>query len=235
MTTQIKSLPQRQSNGAPSHRASPRVAERSQVPPVPRTSVTAAKLRSLPWPEAILDRSLQLSADDTYRVGQLIVEQIHGGERNTQRTRKEWSLRRIQQHVLRRASFATLARCVQTYETCRSLGMEPPLGDLRAGHLLNMTHLNRSRQKQLIERVGKQGMSVQALRQKTGRVAGQGRKRTPGFLRAISALGKQDLLADIEQLAQMDRVEARRLAAQLVVLQEQLKQVQKQLKRRTVD
>ena len=107
-------------------------------------------LRDLPWPSAVLDSRAQLTADDTYAVGRLIVEAIHGGERDTQKSRKEWSLRRLQQEVLTHASFATLARCVQTYETCRALGVAPPLGGVRAGHLLNMNHLSLTKQRALL-------------------------------------------------------------------------------------
>ena len=191
----------------------------------------AQALRELPWPQAVLDAQTQLTADDTYSVGQLIVEVVHGGDRDTQKSRKEWSLRRLQQEVLTNASFATLARCVQTYETCRLLGVAPPLGGVRAGHLLNMSHLSVAKQRALLAQVDKQSLSVQQLRYKTGRVQGQGRRRKPGVMKALTALEKQDLLADIDQLASMERGEGKRLNQAVAQLQQQLREVRRHLRK----
>ncbi len=199
--------------------------------PSPDLARGAQALRELPWPPAVLDAHAQLTADDTYSVGRLIVEVVHGGERDTQKSRKEWSLRRLQQEVLTNASFATLARCVQTYETCRLLGVAPPLGGVRAGHLLNMSHLSVAKQRALLAQVDRQSLSVQQLRCKTGRLPGQGRRRKPGVMKALTALEKQDLLADIEQLASIDRGEGKRLNQAVAQLQQQLREVRRHLRK----
>lgn len=197
------------------------------------TKLTAIKIKALPWPEALQQRGSRLTMDETYRVGKLIVDVVYGGTRNANKSRKTWSLRRLQEQVLQNASFATLARCVQTYEACRELGLKPPLKGVRAGHLLNMTHLNRNQQKRLMDRVGKNGLSVQQLREATGRVQGQGRRRKPGFVRALNALNNHDLLEDLDMLDSVERTEMRRLVKQVNRVQDALKRVQRELKRRT--
>jgi hypothetical protein len=197
------------------------------------SKLTALKLRSLPWPEALNARGARLTMDETYRVGKLIVDVVYGGNRSSDKSRKTWSLRRLQEQVLENASFATLARCVQTYEACRQLGLKPPLQGVRAGHLLNMTHLNRSEQRRMMDRVGRNGLSVQQLREATGRLQGQGRRRKPGVVRALRALNQQELLEDLDLLDGMQRVEMRRLGKQLTRVQEALTLVQRELKRRS--
>lgn len=187
--------------------------------------------RSLPWPTAVEDPALQLSADDTFEVGRLIVEVIHGGSRNTHKSRKAWSLRRIQKHILRGASFATLARCVQTYETCRRLDLRPPLGDVRAGHLLNLANVGPAKQRMLLRKVGKQGLSVEQLRQSTGRTGQGTRRRQPSIIKALEWLGQHRLLDDLEGLSDLSRAEKKRVGRQIVQLREELKAVEIQLRR----
>src|SRR5690606_37556294 len=145
--------------------------------------LSRAELLALPWPSALLDVAAHLSADETFEVGRLIVEVVHGGERNTQKSRKPWSLRRLQKEVLQAASFATLARCVQTYETCRALSLAPPLGDVRAGHLLQLAHAPRAKQRHWLRQVDREGLSVEQLRETTLRTGRVTRPRKPGVVK----------------------------------------------------
>lgn len=194
-------------------------------------TLAPSELLRLPWPRALLDTSAQLSADETFEVGRLIVEVVHGGRRNNRKTRKPWSLRRLQREVLSAASFATLARCVQTYETCRNLGLEPPLGDLKAGHLLQMVHAPADLQRQWVEQVGKEGLSVEQLRESAARTGRVTRARKPAVVRAIAALHKQSLLEGLDDLGGLSRSEARKLSKQVHLAKEQLKQVERALRR----
>ncbi len=193
--------------------------------------LTRVELSRLPWPPSLLDAHAQLSADETFEVGRLIVEVVHGGERNTRKTRKPWSLRRLQKEVLQVASFATLARCVQTYETCRSMGLEPPLGDLRAGHLLQMVHAPLDQQRSWVEQVGRDGLSVEQLRENAGRTGRVTRARKPAIVKAIAALHKQPILEGLADLGELPRSEARKLSKQVHQAKEQLKQVERALRR----
>ncbi len=190
--------------------------------------LTSAKLKALPWPKAIRKAGLQLTIDDSYAVGELIVETIHGGARDTHKSRKQWSLRRIQQEVLPEASFATLARCVQTYEACRNLGLEPPLGDVRVGHLLSLNHLNVRRQRQLIQKVEGQRLSVEALRNATGRDS-TSRRRKPEIVKAVGYLAKHDLMEGIDLCATYSASERRKLLRTIGSLRRQLEKVEKHL------
>src|SRR5690606_7681214 len=126
--------------------------------------------------------------------------------------------------------FATLARCVQTYEACRALDLAPPLGDVRVGHLLSLTHLNLRRQRQMIQRVEGQGLSIEALRVAAGRT-GPGRRRKPGIVKAVVSLSKYDLMDGIEQCESLSASERRKLAQSIGELRKQLAQVEKRLVR----
>ena len=197
--------------------------------------LTSDELLALPWPSPLLDASQQLTADDTFEVGRLIVEVVHGGNRNTRKSRKPWSLRRLQKEVLQAASFATLARCVQTYETCRSLGLEPPLGDVRAGHLLQLTNAPRSKQRHWLRQVDREGLSVEQLRETTLRTGRVTRPRKPGVVKALAALRRQSMLDGLDELSSLSRAEVRKLSKHVHQAKEQLKQVQKALRRLGVE
>lgn len=190
--------------------------------------LTAARLRHLPWPRAVRESSQQLTIDDSYEVGRLIVETIHGGSRNTRKSRKQWSLRRLQQEVLTEASFATLARCVQTYEICKRLGLEPPLGDVRVGHLLSLSHLDVRRQRQLLRQIAGQRLSVEALRSATGR-KGPPRRRTPRIVKAVGYLAKCDLMDGIDACREWTARDRRRLAQSIGSVLRQLERVARRL------
>jgi hypothetical protein len=197
--------------------------------------LTRAELSRLPWPTALLDATAQLTADETFEVGRLIVEVVHGGQRNTRKSRKPWSLRRLQREVLSAASFATLARCVQTYETCRSLGLEPPLGDVRAGHLLQLTHAPRSKQRHWLRQVDREGLSVEQLRETTLRTGRVTRPRKPGVVKALAALQRQSMLEGLDELSLLPRAEVRKLSKHVHQAKAQLKQVEKALRRLGVE
>lgn len=207
------------SNGA-SAQGPARVAEGERL--------TVAQLKALPWPRAIRKSGLQLTIDDSYVVGRLIVESIHGGARDTHKSRKQWSLRRIQSQILPEASFATLARCVQTYEACRKLKLEPPLGDVRVGHLLSLSHLDVRKQRQLIQRVEGQRLSVEALRSVTGR-SESSRKRKPEIVKVVSILEKHDLMQGLDLCERFSSQQRRKLARAIGSLRRQLERVEKRL------
>lgn len=212
------------------------MAPRDQPPEAAEWNpLSRAELLALPWPSALLDVAAQLTADETFEVGRLIVEVVHGGERNTRKSRKPWSLRRLQKEVLRAASFATLARCVQTYETCRALGLEPPLGDVRAGHLLQLAHAPRAQQRHWLRQVDRQGLSVEQLRETTLRTGRVTRSRKPGVVKALAALGRQSMLDGLDELSSLPRAEVRKLSKHVHEAKAQLRQVEKALRRLGVD
>lgn len=200
-------------------------------PAAPWRPLSRGELLELPWPAALLNTAAQLSVDETFEVGRLIVEVVHGGQRNTRKSRKPWSLRRLQREVLRAASFATLARCVQTFETCRSLGLQPPLGDLRAGHLLQLGNVPASKQRRWLKQVDRDGMSVEQLRESTLRTGRVTRFRKPAVVKAIAALRRQSLLDGLDELGELPPAEVRRLSRQVQLAKEELKQVERALRR----
>ncbi len=140
-------------------------------------------------------------------------------------------MRRIQQQVLGEASFATLARCVQTYETCRGLGLQPPLGDVRAGHLLGLAHVRPAKQRMLLRRVDEQRLSVEQLRQSTGRAGQRTRRGKPAVIKALDALRKHNLLEDVDSLQDLPRAEGKKVRQQVAQLRQELLTLEKQLRR----
>ena len=88
-------------------------------------NLTDKRIRKLPWPDAFL-QAQALTTNDSYRVGELLVEQVYDSQRDANRSPKASSLRKIQSNALPEVSVSTLLRCIQVYETCRNLGMKPP-------------------------------------------------------------------------------------------------------------
>src|SRR5262245_41962685 len=80
------------------------------------SELSSRESHTLHWQKASHDRAQPLSTQDAYDVGRLIVEKVYGGAYNGSRGRKLWSLRKLQS-VLDKASAATLARSIQTYQT----------------------------------------------------------------------------------------------------------------------
>ena len=195
--------------------------------------LTAASIRSLPWPRAVWFPNQTLTGEDAYKVGELIVERVYGGERDTTRGRKQWSLRQLQAQVLHATSPATLVRSIQTYETAKRLGLKPPWRHIETGHLVRVAPLSVAQQKKLLRAAETQGWSVQQLAQKVRKLRGatnQGRRPSPGVVRAIEGLDRKELLSHFERIEELGAAKRRALLKRVAALQEELKTVQKQLK-----
>lgn len=195
--------------------------------------MSAQQVRGLPWPRALKDRNQTLSAEDSYQVGKLIVESVYHGEYTSSRGRKAWSLRKLQA-VLKAASAATLARSVQTYQTASSLGLKPPLRHIDMGHLVRISSLQRQQQRKLIKRVATEGWGVQKLQEEVVKIrgkVGRGRPPSPGFVKALNALSRHDLLANMDRVAELDEASGRALAKRISTVQDDLKRIQQELRR----
>jgi hypothetical protein len=125
--------------------------------------VTAKQVKGLPWPKTFLRGEL-LSTMDTYKVGKLLVSRIYKNGRSHDHAPGPNSLRALAA-VLPNTSAAKLLRCIQAYECCESLGVKPPFGSIKAGHLFRLAALPQAKRKALFHRIEKQGWSVTRLRQ----------------------------------------------------------------------
>ncbi len=172
------------------------------------------RLRALEWPPALAQANARLSLEQAYVAGKLIREEVYPANEDLAGSAR-FTLRRLQGLVLPRASFATLARCVQIYDACTRLGMTPPLKGVKAGHLLNMTHLSPAAQRQLVQRLRDEQWSVRELRETAGRTSG--RLRLSGLRRALAILGAETLEDELETLARVDRAQARELKQKLAL------------------
>jgi hypothetical protein len=179
-------------------------------------------IRELPWPDAFL-QAQALTTNDSYRVGQLLVERVYESRRDANRSPKPSSLRKIQSNALPEVSVSTLLRCIQVYETCRTLGMKPPWTYVRAGHLFRVANLPKPQQRQLLSRVEKEGWTVARLQQEIDKLKGSrlpdgrrpsGRRRLPGFVKALQALSKHSLLDGLKQARQIARTQTELIKVQ---------------------
>jgi hypothetical protein len=204
------------------------MAQRRKNTPIDKT------IRELPWPDAFL-QAQALTTNDSYRVGQLLVERVYESRRDANRSPKPSSLRKIQSNALPEVSVSTLLRCIQVYETCRTLGMKPPWTYVRAGHLFRVANLPKPQQRQLLSRVEKEGWTVARLQQEIDKLKGSrlpdgrrpsGRRRLPGFVKALQALSKHSLLDGLKQAEELDPTRLRQLARQIARTQTELVKVQ---------
>lgn len=203
------------------------------------TTPSDKRIRKLPWPDAFL-QAQALTTNDSYRVGQLLVEQVYDSQRDANRSPKSSSLRKIQSNALPEVSVSTLLRCIQVYETCRTLGMKPPWAYVRAGHLFRVANLTKTYQRQLLTKVEKEGWTVSRLQQeidklKGGRLADgkrpSGRRRLPGFVKALQALSKHSLTDGLKQASELDSTRLKELAKQVTRTQAELLKLQSALKK----
>jgi hypothetical protein len=199
-----------------------------------KTNSTDKNIRDLPWPDAFL-QAQALTTNDSYKVGQLLVERVYESRRDANRSPKPSSLRKIQSNALPEVSVSTLLRCIQVYETCRTLGMKPPWTYVRAGHLFRVANLPKTQQRALLTRVEKEGWTVARLQQEIDKLKGSrtpdgrrpsGRRRLPGFVKALQALSKHSLVDGLKQAEELDPARLRQLARQISRTQTELVKVQ---------
>jgi hypothetical protein len=204
-----------------------------------RSGITAKNIRQLPWPDAFL-QAQALTTNDSYRVGELLVERVYESRRDANRSPKPSSLRKIQSNALPEVSVSTLLRCIQVYETCRDLGMKPPWAFVRAGHLFRVASLPKAQQRQLLARVEAEGWTVAKLQQHVDKLKGNllpdgrrpsGRRRLPGFVKALKALSKHSLLDGLKQAGELDSSRVRQLNKQIERAKAELARVQGTLKK----
>src|SRR5690606_30021614 len=105
-----------------------------------------------------------------------------------------------------------------------------------AFHLVRVAPLERKDQKRLLGTAEKQGWSVRTLEAEARKLRGgksnRGRPPSPGFIKAIHALGRENLLSNLERIALLDNGQRKHLADQVARLQQELQQVLKELKKR---
>jgi hypothetical protein len=205
-----------------------------------KSTPTDKQIRQLPWPDAFL-QAQALTTNDSYRVGQLLVERVYDSQRDANRSPKPSSLRKIQSNALPEVSVSTLLRCIQVYETCRTLGMKPPWRYVRAGHLFRVANLSKTQQRQLLSSVEREGWTVARLQQEIDKLKGNrltngrrpsGRRRLPGFVKALQALSKHSLLDGLKQAEELDANKLRQLGRQIARTQTELNKVQTALRKK---
>ena len=136
-------------------------------------SLTQKKLRSLPWPKALL-RGEYLTLEETYKVGQLLAERIYRNDRSHSHGRRPNSLRALCE-VIPNTSAPKLVRAIQVYEVCAKLGLTPPFGfsHAKAGHFYRMWELSKPKQETYLKRIEKLGLSVEQFKRE---LRGQNKK-----------------------------------------------------------
>ncbi|HEX2878042.1 MAG TPA: hypothetical protein VHO25_00760 [Polyangiaceae bacterium] len=197
------------------------------------SELSAREIHNLPWPKALHDRAQPLSTQDAYDVGKLIVERVYGGAYNGSRGRKLWSLRKLQS-VLDKASAATLARSIQTYQTANGLGLKPPLRNVDMGHLVRISSLQPQLQRKLLRRVEEERWGVQRLQEEVIKIRGKssrGRPPSPGCVKALNALARHDLFSHLERIADLDARSRRTLGKRIATTMQDLRRVQRELHR----
>lgn len=126
-------------------------------------AMTPKQVKALPWPKTFLTGEL-LSTLDTYKVGQLLVERIYKAGRSHDHAPGPNSLRTLAAS-LPNTSAAKLLRCIQAFECCESLGVQPPFENVKAGHLFRLAALPQNKRRVLFTKIEKQGWSVTRLRE----------------------------------------------------------------------
>jgi hypothetical protein len=125
---------------------------------------------------------------------------------------------------------------VQTYQIAKGLGMKPPWRHIEMGHLVRVAPLQKPAQKRLLTAAEKSGWSVRTIEAEARKLRGgksnRGRPPSPGFVKAINALSREELLSNMDRVAFLDTAQKRRLSGQVVQLQKDLQRVLKELKKR---
>ena len=113
--------------------------------------------------------------------------------------------------------------------------MKPPWTYVRAGHLFRVANLPKTQQRTLLTRVEKEGWTVARLQQEIDKLKGSrmpdgrrpsGRRRLPGFVKALQALSKHSLVDGLKQAEELDPTRLRQLARQIARTQTELVKVQ---------
>jgi hypothetical protein len=113
--------------------------------------------------------------------------------------------------------------------------MKPPWTYVRAGHLFRVANLPKTQQRTLLTRVEKEGWTVARLQQEIDKLKGSrtpdgrrpsGRRRLPGFVKALQALSKHSLVDGLKQAEELDPARLRQLARQISRTQTELVKVQ---------
>ncbi|MBX3181143.1 MAG: hypothetical protein KIT72_15325 [Polyangiaceae bacterium] len=177
---------------------------------------------------------------DAFDVGRLIVEELYAGERPEHGRRGRTTFRKIAADLEGRMSAQALYRCAAIYEMCRDLKMEPTWEHVGMSHLSLVLGLSSAQQRRLVQQTERFGWSVERLRGeaarlRAGRKTRKGRRPLPGFVRAVRQLerftdGRDDLLADVGSVDDLDRAVIEPMLGQVVALRGQLDVLSRNLK-----
>jgi hypothetical protein len=182
-----------------------------------KKALSIAQVRKLAWPPALLQRT-PLSVDDCYQIGQLVVEKVQHEGSARLRSRKEWSMRRLQKE-LGVASAATFTRCVQVYEMARELRLKRPLQGVSSSSLFLVAGLPKPvrakvARKALSENWSKRRIEAELVGQH-GEVRRAGRPPGLGCIKALSRCAARPLLTDLERATGLDAVRRKGALKQL--------------------
>lgn len=192
-------------------------------------SIDTKEVKALPWPAAIHEKDKPLTVDDCYKIGQLILENLDWTDT---RARQEWSLRRLRGEVLRNASVSTLSRCVRVYRTAKELGLNPPWKHLDMRHFVATASLPLPKRRELLGKVEKQAWSVLKLEQLVKEnygSPGRGGKTSVEIVRAVEALEKRDLMADLTRLNLLPKADVKKLEKRIEAQEAILKKVRAEI------
>lgn len=189
-----------------------------------------AEVRALPWPSAVLSKDTPLDVTGCYEVGRIILSELDWTDT---RARQEWSLRRLQHEVLGNASVSTLSRCVRVYRIAHELGLRPPWRNLDMRHFVATASLPSAKQRQLLQKVEREGWSVQRLERLVKEnygSAGRGGKTSVECVRVLDQIEKRDLFSDLMRLNVYSRVELRKLSERLQTAEMSFRRLRRELR-----
>jgi ParB-like chromosome segregation protein Spo0J len=192
--------------------------------------LSRAEVRALPWPAAVLAKDTPLEVAGCYDVGRIILNELDWTDT---RARQDWSLRRLQTEVLTNASVSTLSRCVRVYRIAHQLGLRPPWQNLDMRHFVATASLPSAKQRQLLQKVERDGWSVQRLERLVKEnygSAGRGGKTSVECVRVLEQIEKRDLFSDLTRLNVYSRGELRKLAGRLQTAEESFRRLRRELR-----
>ena len=200
-------------------------------------ALTEAQVRRLPWPKKLLVGE-PLTSDECYEVGRIVVEKVWGGQFDRARGRKAWSVRRLCE-VLGGASAATMTRYVQVYEVAQDLNLKRPLGNVPVSTLFSVAGLPVATRKKVARKALNERWSKQRVQQEVRKRLPErfGRPPSPGFIKALNACSKTELLEDMESISKLSPSKINDAIKRVDALQKTLdklkKTLQKQARART--